>query len=969
MVKRFYTFREHINHSNVKTLHMIQRLITFVVILSTSLISAQKKTLTHADYDLWKNITDVKVSDKGKLIVSTIETNTKRGDGYIEIYNTQNKTKFKYPNGYDTSISSDENYVVFKKRPKYQLTRTEKKKEIKKEDRTKDGLFIYDVKNNTIYDSILRVKKYKMPKKQEGWLVVENFKKVKKRIGKKKNLSEQKNDSIDNNAPMAFKQNYALVYNLKTKQKDTIHQIKDFILPEKGKTFYYTLKNKKDKQKDIGVYEYNLTSGAKIAIDTTKYIYDKLAVYKDGNQFVYLSAVDSTAIDSLRFELYYYKNSKLQELVNTPDKNLRENWELSKDQTPFFSDNGDRLYFYSKPKVVYSKDTTLLKDEIPQVDVWNWQDKLIQPEQKSKFEQLNKKAFLSYYDTKSNQYVHIQDHTIETLNFDKNKEQQYIIGATTSPYDIMRSWDYPWTKDYYVINTNTGNKHLILKNKGRQPILSPDGQYALHYDMKEKHWFSIDLSALKKTNLTNELDVAFYDEDDDHPSLPSPYGFGGFDSRGNALIYDKFDIWQVSLSGKEKPINLTQNGRKNNVEYRTEMLDPEQKNKATYCNKELLITSFDKVTKASGLYTLRKGKLIEKIRPSEFRISSYKKAKNAEVYSYRKQNFTTFSDLYITTNTFQNSERITVVNPHQKDFKWGTAELFSWKTYDGKKLEGIIYKPEDFDPSRQYPLITYFYEKRSDSYRSYHMPRPSASIVNPSYLVSNDYIMFVPDIVYDEGKPGASAYNCIVSGVEALEELGYIDRDNIGIQGQSWGGYQVAYLVTVTNKFKAAMAGAPVSNMTSAYGGIRWKSGLSRAFQYERTQSRLGKNLWDGFDLYIENSPLFGIPKIETPLLMMHNDNDGAVPYYQGIEMFMGMRRLQKPVWLLVYNEEAHNLKKVKNKQDLSIRMMQFFDYYLKGEPAPKWMTKGIPRVQKGKDLGYGLENRRASSITPSSNE
>lgn len=286
-----------------------------------------------------------------------------------------------------------------------------------------------------------------------------------------------------------------------------------------------------------------------------------------------------------------------------------------------------------------------------------------------------------------------------------------------------------------------------------------------------------------------------------------------------------------------------------------------------------------------------------------------------------------------------------------------------------KKLEGIIYKPEDFDPSRQYPLITYFYEKRSDSYRNYHIPRPSASIVNPSYLVSNDYIMFVPDIVYDEGKPGASAYNCIVSGVEALEELGYIDRDNIGIQGQSWGGYQVAYLVTVTNKFKAAMAGAPVSNMTSAYGGIRWKSGLSRAFQYERTQSRLGKNLWDGFDLYIENSPLFGIPKIETPLLMMHNDNDGAVPYYQGIEMFMGMRRLQKPVWLLVYNEEAHNLKKVKNRQDLSIRMMQFFDYYLKGKPAPKWMTKGVPRVQKGKDLGYGLENTRASSITPSSNE
>ncbi|WP_438710777.1 alpha/beta hydrolase family protein [Aquimarina muelleri] len=948
---------------------MTPRLITFVFLLVTSLLSSQKKTLTHTDYDLWKNITDVKISEKGKLVVTTIETNTKRGDGYIEIYNTQNKEKFIYPNGYETSISLNENYVVFKKRPSYQLIRKEKRKEVKKEDRTKDMLFVYDVKNNKIYDSIYRVKRYQMPKKQEGWLIVEKFKEVKEKQKRKTEDKQGKKDTLNRDIPMIYKQNYALIYNLKTKQKDTIHQIKDFILPEKGQTFYFSLKNKKEKQKDIGVYAYNLLSAKKTVIDTTKYIYDKLAIDRDGSEFAYLSAADSTALDSLKFELYYYKNEIKQKLVDFSGNNLRENWELSKDKHPFFSDNGNRLYFYSKPKVVYLKDTTMLEDEIPQVDVWNWQDKLIQPEQKSKFEELNKKAFVSYYDTTSKKYIHIQDQTIEDLNLDKTKEHQFILGSVTSPYDTKRSWDYPWTKDYYRIDTYTGNKKLILKNKGLKPILSPDGQFVLHYDMKQKNWFSINLSTNEKTNLTKDLDVAFYDEDDDHPSLPSPYGFGGFDINQEVLIFDKFDVWKISLSGKDKPMNLTQNGRKENITYRTEMLDPEQKTQAAYINKELLITSFDNTSKVSGLYTLKKGELIEKIKPSEFRISSYKKAKEANVFTYRKQNFTTFPDLYVTTNTFKNTNKITHINPHQTHFKWGTAELFTWQTNDGRKLEGIVYKPEDFDPSKKYPLITYFYEKRSDSYRDYHIPSPSASIVNPSYLVSNGYVMFVPDIVYDEGKPGASAYNCIVSGVEALEESGYIDSDNIGIQGQSWGGYQVAYLVTVTNKFKAAMAGAPVSNMTSAYGGIRWKSGLSRAFQYERTQSRLGKNLWDGFDLYIENSPLFGIPKIETPLLIMHNDNDGAVPYYQGIEMFMGMRRLQKPVWLLVYNDEAHNLKKVKNKQDLSIRMMQFFDYYLKGKSAPKWMTSGVPRIQKGKDFGYDLEDTRTSNIISNPNK
>ncbi len=521
---------------------MIQRLITFVVILFTSFLFAQKKTLTHADYDLWKNITNVQISNKGKLVVSTIETNTKRGDGYIEIYNTESKTKFTYPNGYQPSISWDENYIVFKKKPAYQLTRKEKKKEIKKENRTKDALLIYDVKANSISDSILRVKTYKMRKKEGGWLVLEKYKKEK--------------DSLSKNTSLAFKQNYVLVYSLKTKQKDTIHQIKDFILPERGNIFYYTLKNKKEKESDIGVFQYNLISGAKTVIDTTKYIYDKLTVYKNGSQFTYLSVTDSTAIDSLKFELYYYKDKRLQKLVDIQGENLRKDWELSKDQTPFFSENGKRFYFFSKPKIVYTKDTTLLKDEIPQVDVWNWQDKLIQPEQKSKFDKLNKKAYLSYYNTETKNYVHIQDDTIDDVIFDDDREQQFILGSTGSPYDVRRSWDFPQTKDYYRIDTSTGKKKLMIKGIGSRPYLSPDGKYALYYDVNTKNWCSVNLNTGQKVNLIKDLEVAFYDEDNDEPALPFPYGFGGFDTEGNALIYDKFDVWKVSLSGNKTPSNI-----------------------------------------------------------------------------------------------------------------------------------------------------------------------------------------------------------------------------------------------------------------------------------------------------------------------------------------------------------------------------------------------------------------------------
>jgi dipeptidyl aminopeptidase/acylaminoacyl peptidase len=263
------------------------------------------------------------------------------------------------------------------------------------------------------------------------------------------------------------------------------------------------------------------------------------------------------------------------------------------------------------------------------------------------------------------------------------------------------------------------------------------------------------------------------------------------------------------------------------------------------------------------------------------------------------------------------------------------------------------------DPNKKYPLMVYFYERNSDGLHNYRPPAPSASTINIPLFVSNEYVVFVPDIKYTIGFPGQSAYDCIVPGVNTVVSMGFVDEKNMAIQGQSWGGYQVAWLITRTNMFKAAGAGAPVVNMTSAYGGIRWGTGMSRMFQYEQTQSRIGGTLWEKPWHYIENSPLFMSDRVETPLLMTHNDADGAVPWYQGIEFYMALRRFNKPVWLLVYNGEDHNLVQRKNRKDLSVRLLQFFDHYLKGAPAPIWMEEGIPATLKGKDLGYDIGERK----------
>ena len=291
----------------------------------------------------------------------------------------------------------------------------------------------------------------------------------------------------------------------------------------------------------------------------------------------------------------------------------------------------------------------------------------------------------------------------------------------------------------------------------------------------------------------------------------------------------------------------------------------------------------------------------EQLISGDARFAGVRTADDADVVSFTRSTFQEFPDIWVADGDLDDARKVTDANPQQDEYRWGTAELVEWTSNDGIPLQGILYKPEGFDPAEKYPMMVYFYERSSDGLHGYTVPAPGSSSINRTFYVSRGYLLFVPDIPYSIGYPGESALDAVVPGVLDMVDQGFVDRENIGVQGHSWGGYQIAYMMTRTDLFKAAEAGAPVSNMVSAYGGIRWQSGMSRAFQYERTQSRIGGSLWETPLRYIENSPIFTADKIRTPLLMMHNDEDGAVPWYQGIELFVALRRLGQPTWMLNY--------------------------------------------------------------------
>jgi dipeptidyl aminopeptidase/acylaminoacyl peptidase len=762
--------------------------------------------------------------------------------------------------------------------------------------------------------------------------------------------------------------------------RKTMRYVTSVVVSDNGQTIFYSKESANDSLKTgetsvPGVFLFNTANKQTTLVDTSsqRKIYKGLALDKAGQQLAWMASADSTGADVKVFTLYYKnlapttlakgKNKKAapaelpyRVVADTLTKALPKGWSVNEYRAPKFSDDGKRLYFSSSPiPPKPTKDTLTPDDEKVRMDVWSWTDSRLQPMQQRRLKEEKERGFLSLYDLASARVTLLANREVPTVSFDPKVNTRYLLGLSDLPYQVQASWD-PGHTDLYLIDAQTGDKKRIANDiMASEPKLSPGGTYAYWFDERDSLWRAWSIADGKRIDLTRGLPSKFFDEEHDTPNLPGSYGSAGWTTGDRHVwLYDRYDIWQIDPTGKEKPLNLTSGwGRKNKVRLRRADIDHSDgpsDEKAINPNAELFLTGIWESDKATGILKTKNG--LAAADPSVLSRSNHRyfglnKAKNAPVMTFYRGNYQEPINLFLTDSAMASPVQLTRVNSQQDSIRWGSVDLVKWIGTNGTKLEGLLYKPEGFDAKKKYPMLVYFYERNAETLNDYKVPAPSRSTINIPYCVSNGYLVFVPDIVYTTGQPGPNAYDCVVPGVLSLLDRGYVDRDRIGIQGQSWGGYQTAYIVTRTNLFRAAEAGAPVANMTSAYGGIRWETGISRAFQYEKTQSRIGGTLWDKPMNYIENSPLFYANRIETPLLIMSNDADGAVPWYQGIELFSALRRLNKPTWMLVYNGEGHNLTQRHNAKDLSIRMYQFFDHYLKDAPMPTWMKDGRTAVEK----------------------
>lgn len=916
-----------------------------------------KKPLTHEVYDGWKEIPESIISPDGSTVFYTL--NPQEGDGRLMIHSLKNTKIDSVQRAIDVKVSDDSEFAFFRIKPPINVVKAAKKLKRKKEDMPKDSLGIFKLKSN-FFTKVPNLISYKIPEKSGRWLAFQI-----ESVSKNEPIIKKDSITISNSKKKVSKKEneengYTLVLKDLTNQTEYIFEyVTEYEFNKYGNALIFSTTGSGDTNKVAGIYRYDLATNTIVNIFSKKGSYKKITITDDATQIAFVADLDTNKKTQLRLpKLYYWKISQreAQLLADESQTFAPKGWLVSEYYSPRFSKDGTKLFFGTNPKPILP-DTTILPEDIVNVEVWNWQDKILQTQQKVTLEEDKKRSYLAMVNLDNLKIIQLGFLEIPTVLLDKDANHSLVLATTNLPYSNQH-WDWNAKKDVYLINLTNGSRKKIATGLIGNPVLSPKAHYLTWWSEPDTAWFAYEIATEKTIKLTNNIAVKFYDEQDDHPDFPPSYGFAGWiddEKEPMFVVYDRYDAWAIDLKNNQ-PMKIT-GGREHKIVYRYVKLALEEK---YILQKSPFWTLFYEESKQEG-YAVPTGPHFsypKAVLKESFKLSNPIKAKYNDTLIFTKQNFQHFPDIYTSTLSFEKVQKISDANPQQREYLWGSVELVSWKANDSTALKGLLYKPENFDASKKYPMMVYYYERNSDNLNNYIAPTPIRSYINYSYFTSNGYIVFVPDIVYKIGEPGQSAYNCLIPGVEHLINKGFINKERIGISGHSWGGYQTAYLVTQTNLFRAAEAGAPVSNMTSAYGGIRWETGLSRQAQYEKTQTRMGGTLWSMLDKYIQNSPIFHAPKVMTPLLMMHNDADGAVPWYQGIEFYMALKRLDKPVWLLNYNDEKHGLTLRKNRKDFTKRLYQFFDFYLKDNPAPLWMTEGLPMIEKGINQKLELENK-----------
>lgn len=900
-------------------------LFLLLIFLIGNTAVAQKKTLTLNDYGQWSRIVGTELSNNGQWMAYALSPND--GDDTLYVKSLDEETRYFIPVAGDAEFSSDSRWISYTTQP---------------DEKTREKLKESDKK-------VL----------ETAWLM---------------NLASGEKYSVKKTASMTFSENgrYWAVLRENDGSNDAkgsdliLRNLRDGSVMNIGNVSEYAFNKRSDMLAYLvdaadntgnGIYLRKLNSGQTRTLDSDSLTYAGLS-WDDthtrrenwnskGRKLAVLKGpkVDSLAHRPNKLLAFENLNGSVKESVLNPTEieNFPTDMVISGDRTLSWTPNSEMVMLglqEQEPVVKMDPDT------IGNVDVFHWKDERIQTVQEQQASRDRRFAWVASYRPASNEFARLTDDDLRELNFSRHNE--YMVARDEKPYISDINWGVS-PADLYRVDLESGQRTKFAKKVKRPLGYSPDGRYYLYQQVTKQDTVLMvyDLENDRKTNISDAAPVNFLDVEHPYPHEHPTYGLAGWTAdKEHVIVNHKYDLYMLALDGSEA-VNITKGmGEKNKTIFRYENLDPEQEYIDT--SQDLLLTAFGEWTKKDGFYRLSMGEEPEPLRYEDVYFSNVEKARNSDRVILTRETFRDFPDYYATTTDFGDLEKLTDANPQQSQYKWGRRVLVEYENDRGIKLQGTLTLPADYEPGKKYPMIVYFYEQMSDRHHHYSMPvyddRPHMST-----YASNGYLVLMPDNVYQTGRPGTSSLDCITSATQKVIDEGYADPDKIGLQGHSWGGYQSSFILTQTDMFATVVTGAPPTNLTSFYNNIYGRTGTNHHGIMEIGQVRMGRGVtpWTDRETYERENPMFHVPEIETPFMILHGTDDGAVDYMQGLTFYNAARRLDKEVVLLSYPGEGHHLSREANQKDFQRRMKQWFDHYVKGEPATKWMKEGIPYLDK----------------------
>ena len=733
-----------------------------------------------------------------------------------------------------------------------------------------------------------------------------------------------------------------------------------------------------------GVQLRNMTSGSVTSLDNDAASYRSLTWTKAGDALAVLKGVKDEDYEDLRYSLLGFSSftqtgrqtmryDPSEDSQFPPDMSISPNrpprWtedleailfgihdveqkEPDADQNPNGGDPADDdsgdAEDADDPDAEPGKTTDADDPDPADLVIWHWLDQRLQSQQQVQENRDKNFSYLSLYRVADKRFIRLADKDVRDVTAGPN--DRFAIGIDVQPYELTGNLDGRRYRDVYVTDLRTGERTQAKEKLRWFYGSNPEADHFLYYE--DGHFHTYEMTTGRTYNITSGLPTSFIDIESDVNVVDPPVRPVGWSADGRwVLLYDDWDVWKVPAHGGGT--NLTRNGKTDGIRYnRVFRLDPDDE--GVDLSAPVYFSAYGEWTKQAGLARLEPGtEQTERLLWDDAAFATLMKAKEAETYLYTRQTHTDFPDYYAAEGDLRHGRRLTDANPQQDEFLWSPGStLIDYESAKGDRLQAALHLPAGHVQGQRYPTIVLIYEKRSQGLNRYS--QPVANGFNPSLYTSNGYAVLEPDITYRVNDPGMSAVWCVLPALDAAIATGVVDAERVGLHGHSWGGYQTAMLVTQTDMFAAAAAGAPLTNMISMYSSVYWNTGGANQAIFESSQGRFAGGYWDNPEAYIRNSPVYHAETVNTPLLILHNDKDGAVDWNQGIEYFNTLRRLDKPVVMLQYTGENHGLRKPANRKDYTIRMREFFDHHLRDEPAPDWLAKGIPHLE----LDDHLEDR-----------